>query len=286
MTNNTCSCNLVGIHILSADYNTVIWNTLTDSTLFNGYDNALGTFFDYNYWSDYSGSDADGNGIGDSPYAVSPSGSVDSHPLFYLPTLPMWSETPLAHEIEFSYSLYRYDLNITCPSPVTWFIEHSLFEIDSQGVVSSLTILPIDTYRPRVSVINIYGSPLTAILQVHVRDTTPPSWVIPPVDQVHEYGEALDCQLVSADLSGIAYWTLNDTTRFTITATPFHEGSTARITNATDLAFGVYWLNVSVYDTYGNNLSTIFRIIIELPEQDTSPPEWSIAPTNQFLDFG
>jgi len=62
---------------------TEIWDSPTPIEYF--YNN--GTFIGYlgNYWSDYSGMDANGDGIGDSPYVINPT-NLDEHPLMTIPS--------------------------------------------------------------------------------------------------------------------------------------------------------------------------------------------------------
>ncbi len=96
-------------------------------------------------------------------------------------------------------------------------------------------------------------------------DTTAPTWDPEPADKVLIFGEALSYQLAATDLSCIADWTINDTTNFNI--------ADGLLTNATMLAVGGYYLNVTVTDNEGNSVSTTFIIaVLELPSGSTTGP--------------
>ena len=69
-----------------ARYNTVFFNVFGNNSIWNGDDQVGNNQWDNesigigNYWDDYSGTDSDGDGIGDTPYTVSNNGQ-DNYPL-------------------------------------------------------------------------------------------------------------------------------------------------------------------------------------------------------------
>ncbi|MFW9847539.1 MAG: nitrous oxide reductase family maturation protein NosD [Candidatus Thorarchaeota archaeon] len=64
--------------------NDIIWNDFIENTIQIKND-VLGNSFDYNYYSDYVGTDADGNHIGDTSYVISgDTPENDAHPRLYL----------------------------------------------------------------------------------------------------------------------------------------------------------------------------------------------------------
>jgi hypothetical protein len=241
--------------------------------------------FDYNFWSDYAGTDANDDGIGDTPYYGS--GFVDPHPLMYLPTPPTWIEPPADQTVEFEH-LFYYELPILYYGPLIGSISDTThFTIDNRGVVESTGILPIGDYGLRVDVTSIYGFSITATFHVTVvvDGNNPPGWLTIPTDQSLAYGEKFEYQITTIDPSGIDYWILSDTVHFILSVSFFDGGSTARITNNSVLELGSYGLEITVYDVYGNPLSATFEVNVVPPERDTNPPSWLAAPIDQILEY-
>ena len=116
ITNNTISNNNIGIRFWDSSRNTIylnnfinnrdqivssystnIWNSTEKMTY--TYDGTQYTNYLGNYWSDYTGSDADGDGIGDTPYSID--GDKDNYPLMeqfenYIVT-PVSNQPPIAN---------------------------------------------------------------------------------------------------------------------------------------------------------------------------------------------
>jgi len=289
--NNNCTNSDYGIYLDNSDSNTIASNTFASSPSYGIYldfsslndfrwnvivDNFLeisylgsGDTFVNNYWDTYSGPDGNHDGFGDTPYNIT--GNSDPAPLVYIPTPPVWTQSPVDQTLEFGSFMFKYSLNATANSPFSWDLDDPLFNVDNEGVVTSRTILPVGVYTLEVVVTNIYGFNLTGSFRAFIQDTISPHWIIAPSDQVLQHGDGLDYQIPVADLAGLDHWTLNDTSHFTLTTTLYHEGSTARIVNIIPLDPGVYGLNVTVYDHHGNRLSAIFSVIVEADMTSATP---------------
>ena len=124
-------------------------------------------------------------------------------------------------------------------------------------VPSSVGNIPYTLYMESQS-----GTWNTLSDSVLVVDTTAPSWVSMPIDQVLYLGESLSYQLAATDLSGISSWTIDDEINFQI-----EDGL---ITNRVELALGAYELKITAMDTEGNSVSSTIRIAVVSPPTSTT----------------
>ncbi len=79
----------------------------------------------------------------------------------------------------------------------------------------------------------------------------------------------------ASDVSGIAYYWVNDTARFAIDASGV-------LTSTGCLAVGIYWVEIRAYDPLHNYCSATIQIMV----QDTLDPTWVQPPVDQVNDYG
>jgi len=96
--NNAFSQNLINIVLDDSDGNTITGNNFIAGERQSAYDNSDDNAWSQNYWSDYGGTDEDGDQIGDMPYSIAPRGA-DPLPLMdaceiTLQTVPPLTEVP------------------------------------------------------------------------------------------------------------------------------------------------------------------------------------------------
>ncbi|NIA11458.1 MAG: PKD domain-containing protein, partial [Nitrospiraceae bacterium] len=100
-SNTANSNNKYGIRLYLSDNNTLYHNNLTDNTNHNAYDdpgtNQWDSGSEGNYYSDYTGTDSDGDGIGDTSHPIPGGSSVDRYPL-----MAPWTAAPLSGKIAFA----------------------------------------------------------------------------------------------------------------------------------------------------------------------------------------
>ncbi|MFW9864245.1 MAG: nitrous oxide reductase family maturation protein NosD, partial [Candidatus Thorarchaeota archaeon] len=277
LTNNTLSSNYRGIYLGSnADLNDVLWNVIASNPFSNAEDtNALNNVFDYNYWSDYSGTDTNGDGVGDTPYVFSI--NEDLHPVMLPPgSPPIWLEAPNDRLLEYRDD-FHYDLNATARPPGldSWWLNDTLnFDIDQNGTITNRTVLFLGVFGLQVFVNDSDGNTLSEVFSLTVIDTTHPEWMESPRNQTIEVGESFVLKLNATDYLLDTWW-LNDTVHFAVDA----EGvvSTAGI-----MPPGVYGIQVWVNDTSGNTLNGTFTVTVI----DTTSPVWTEVPEDQIVEYG
>jgi parallel beta-helix repeat protein len=182
ITHNTIeNCTNIGLHIMGSLEANVTWNIFAD----NG-ENAQGdsgtTLFDYNYWSNYTGIDANADGIGDTWHPIDgTANSNDTHPLMYHPTLPSWLEEPTDQDAEYGEG-FTYSLSVIMSSklaPISeWWINNSHFIIDD-GFISNDLALDLGEYPLKVRAYNLYGFYISGTFTVTVADTIAPTIIGP-----------------------------------------------------------------------------------------------------------
>jgi parallel beta-helix repeat protein len=166
ITDCTALRNDVGIHIsVRSSGNSIINNNFIDNTQ-NAYDQCSNTYDSGskrpggNYWSDYTGTDADDDGIGDTPYNVPGGGNKDHYP-FMQPNgwqTPDDTQPPVVAISKPGKALYINDKRI-CSFPVPIIIKGITITInasDNESGIDHVQIL-IDN----VSAANLTSMPYT-----------------------------------------------------------------------------------------------------------------------------
>ena len=100
ITGNCITGNYLGINVLGSEPNSLFHNTFINNTNQASSDNLPNTWDNGypsggNYWSDYNGTDADGDDIGDTPYVIDEN-NVDTYPLMYI----YWNPCDINHDLK------------------------------------------------------------------------------------------------------------------------------------------------------------------------------------------
>lgn len=270
--NNTSNENEFGIWATASNDNFIQWNIFANNTAANGISDGVPSIWDYNYWSDYVGSDGNGDGIGDTSHVFS---DVDYHPLMYLPFPVEWAKTITDQQVEFG-SDFLYSIAVTCDAPYEVWMNDSLnFFLDNE-IITSRTVLAVGDYAIAVNATNIYGYRTEAIFIVRVRDTTPPTTTHPDdiIVTVGDEGPWLEWSL--SDLSPLTYSLLRNGTEVSSMQLPPSTSVYFATQLETDSP-GVYNYTIIGVDIWGNVATDMVLVtILPIPFMEAMLP-WLIV---------
>jgi len=122
------------------------------------------------------------------------------------------------------------------------------------------------------------GSQLNDTLKRNITiDNLRPTWNETPTNTTFEFANATFSTDVNAsDQSPLGIYYIDDTVNFTI------DSTTGRLRNNTNLAFGPYFINISINDSLGFVLTNRINITVV----DTTAPFWLEIPQNTTFEFG
>jgi parallel beta-helix repeat protein len=127
--------------------NVVTEDTLTGELGFNSWDNGR----EGNYWSGYTGADADGDGVGDAPYVINEN-NIDHYPL-----MPYYEPDVTSPVVSFSspedktYNDGNIELTFAANEPVSW-VGYSLDGQDNVTIAGNTTLTDLRNGSHNVTV--------------------------------------------------------------------------------------------------------------------------------------
>jgi parallel beta-helix repeat protein len=246
--------------------NLIYYNDIGWSGEFLVVDNGMGNYWNYstigNWYSDYTGTGT---------YTIPGTASeVDYHPsvsLYCGVTEPSEYEvgttgnTMTWNSSALNPGTYELLIDSEPQGPVVW---------DGGAIAADVDGLAVGVYNVTLVTFHVSGHWLSNQSTLTVVDTVAPDWSITPVDQTLEYDEPLSYQVEATDPSGIASWSIDDTTNFTISGSGL-------ITNATTLEPGVYYFEITVTDNYSNSKSITIMITVNDPIPPYDPTMVNLA---------
>jgi hypothetical protein len=203
------------------------------------------------------------------------SGDPDSMP-------PGWILEPTDQFIEYGANL-DYQVPASDPSGIDgWTLSDTVnFAMVSTYYPGGSTVritnsvnLNLGTYPLELTVWDPYSNTRSTTFTIIVQDTIAPVWSPVPRDMEVELGSSLHYTLYAEDNLAIDSWWVNDTTFFDI-------DSVGVLTNIASLPVKDFGLTVIVRDVSGNELSSIFKVIV----CDTTSPEWVETPSDRTLYY-
>lgn len=272
--NNTIYLNNLINNSLNSDYfdSTNIWNSSVKiSYTYNNknYTNYLG-----NYWDNYTGSDENGDGIGDTPYNID--GDKDYYPLMepfedYLVAPVVDSPADITYEEGTTGHVISW--TATDNNPGIYMIYRNSVEVDSGSWTSGVPItinidgLTVGSYDYTINVTDASNNTATDTVIVTVEDTAVPI-VDSPADITYEEGTTghrISWNVI--DNNPGSYVIYKDSVE--INSGSWTSGVPIDI-NVDGLAVGTYNYTISVTDVFNN--AAIDTLLVNVRSPEVIPP--------------
>ncbi len=192
-------------------------------------------------------------------------------------TPPVFTQLPVNRTLEIG-DAFSYKINATDNYRMSNFtVNDSAFTISTSGLLENQSALSVRLYSLNVTAIDSYGNTNSSVFWLNVTDTTPPQILyMPNVTELS--GKPLGAQFQAEDVTGIHSWRVNDTGGFAINSTGF-------LSNATALGTGIYWINISINDSFKNSVWR--RIWVNITNNpDTRKPWFEPVPVDQYSELG
>ena len=125
-----------------------------------------------------------------------------------------------------------------------------------------------------------YNNNATAIINITIEDTTLPTWDEALVNRIHEFGLVFSYDVNASDLSGIAFYWINDTTNFVEVASGQWTAPSTQVTyTIPSMDLGKYFYKFEATDSYGNTASDTVDVTITVDQEEPEEGRESSAPS-------
>jgi hypothetical protein len=273
-----------GIYLSDSNYNEIYLNNFIDNNggAVQGYSNTSTNAFTNgtlgNYWSDYTGGDLNGNGIGDGTYSIDGGvGAVDPHPLMVpVDITPPELDTP--GDVTYNegstgnnISWIAGDIN---PTVYNVTLSGSLYVVDTVWSNGTITVaidgLSVGTYTIIIQVYDLYNNSRSDTVIVTVVDAT-----LPDLDSPSDFSYTEGT--TGNTISWIAGDRHPDLYNITLDGNLYIPDSTwsngTIIIDVDGLSLGPHTIVITLYDSSGNSVSdSVLVTVTEVPPTSKTTP--------------